>query len=60
VRPGLIAAGEARAGRVSPGRTGAGQLATGTVGRTFMKPPRMTGGQWRGSTHLSMCHPNRQ
>jgi hypothetical protein len=41
---------------------GAGRVATGTVRRTFMKPPRMTGGQeqWRRSTHLSMCHPNRQ
>jgi hypothetical protein len=34
--------------------------ATGTVRRTFMKPPVMTGGQWRRPTHLSMCHPDRQ
>jgi hypothetical protein len=37
-----------------------GRVSTGTVRRTFMKPPRMTGGQWRRSTHLSMCHPDRQ
>jgi hypothetical protein len=49
-----------RACRGCGGRIGAGQLASGTVRRTFMKPPRMTGGQWRGSTHLSMCHPNRR
>ena len=49
-----------KAVRACCGRIGAGQRATGTVRRTFMKPPRMTGGQWRGSTHLSMCHPNRQ
>jgi hypothetical protein len=49
-----------RCARVGAGRVGAGGVATGTVGRTFMKPPRMTGGQWRRSTHLSMCHPNRQ
>ena len=55
-----LAAGRIRADWVCPGRIGAGQLATGTVRRTFMKPPRMTGGQWRRSTHLSMCHPNRQ
>jgi hypothetical protein len=55
-----VAAGRVRAGWVCRGRIGAGQLATGTVRRTFMKPPRMTGGQWRRSTHLSMCHPNRQ
>jgi hypothetical protein len=49
-----------RCARVGAGRVGAGGVATGTVGRTFMKPPRMTGGQWRRSTHLSMCHPKRQ
>ena len=55
-----VAAAGVKDGSVCPGRIGAGQLATGTVGRTFMNPPRMTGGQWRASTHLSMCHPNRQ
>jgi hypothetical protein len=54
-----VGAGRVGAGRVGAGRVGAG-VATGTVGRTFMKPPRMTGGQWRRSTHLSMCHPKRQ
>jgi hypothetical protein len=57
---GLGRASRVRSDRVSAGRIGAGQLATGTVRRTFMKPPRITGGQWRRSTHLSMCHPIRQ
>jgi hypothetical protein len=57
---GLDRAGRVRSDRVCAGRIGAGQLATGTVRRTFMKPPRITGGQWRRSTHLSMCHPIRQ
>jgi hypothetical protein len=35
-------------------------VAAGTVRRTFMKPPVMTGGQWRRPTHLSMCHPDRR
>jgi hypothetical protein len=65
VRPTRSNAAGVTAGRVSAGgdpcaRIGAGRVATGTVRRTFMKPPRMTGGQWRRSTHLSMCHPNRQ
>jgi hypothetical protein len=57
---GRVTSGRVSAGGVPSGRTGAGRIATGTVRRTFMKPPRMTGGQWRRSTHLSMCHPNRQ
>src|SRR6202042_1156778 len=64
-RPTLSHAAGVTAGLVSVGggplaRIGAGRIATGTVRRTFMKPPRMTGGQWRRSTHLSMCHPNRR
>jgi hypothetical protein len=59
-RSGGVSAGQGGEGRVCCGRIGAGQLASGTVRRTFMKPPRMTGGQWRGATHLSMCQPNRQ
>jgi len=55
---GRVAARRASAGGVRSGRTGAGRVATGR--RAFMKPPRMTGGQWPRSTHLSMCHPNRQ
>ena len=50
----------ARRAAPAAARPKAGRLAAGTVRRTFMKPPRMTGRQWRRSTHLSMCHPNRQ
>jgi hypothetical protein len=52
--------GPVSAGRGADGRIGAGQVVTGTVRRTFMKPPVMTGGQWRRPTHLSMCHPDRR
>jgi hypothetical protein len=55
-----VTAGRVSVGGVPCARIGAGRVATGTVRRTFMKPPRMTSGQWRRSTHLSMCHPNRQ
>jgi hypothetical protein len=55
-----VAAGRVSAGRDAGGRIEAGQVVTGTVRRTFMKPPVMTGGQWRRPTHLSMCHPDRQ
>jgi hypothetical protein len=60
VAAGRVAPGGVSAGAVPCARIGSGRVATGTVRRTFMKPPRMTDGQWRGSTHLSMCHPNRQ
>ena len=46
--------------RVTADRVTAGRVATGTVKRTFMKPPRISGGQWHRSTHLSICHPDRQ
>jgi hypothetical protein len=45
---------------VAADRVTAGRVATGTVKRTFMKPPRISGGQWQRSTHLSICHPDRQ
>jgi hypothetical protein len=44
----------ARPARSKVARTTA--FAAGTVRRTFMKPPRTTGGQWRRSAHPSMCH----
>jgi hypothetical protein len=46
--------------RVTADRVTAGRVATGTVKRTFMKPPRISGGQWHRSTHLSICHPDRR
>jgi hypothetical protein len=46
--------------RVTADRVTAGRVATGTAKRTFMKPPRISGGQWHRSTHLSICHPDRQ
>jgi hypothetical protein len=46
--------------RVTADRVTAGRVATGTVKRTSMKPPRISGGQWHRSTHLSICHPDRQ
>jgi hypothetical protein len=55
-----VTADRVTAGRVTAGRVTAGRVATGTVRRTFMKPPRISGGQWHRSTHLSICHPGRQ
>jgi hypothetical protein len=46
--------------RVTADRVTAGWVSTGTVKRTLMKPPRISGGQWHRSTHLSICHPDRQ
>jgi hypothetical protein len=45
---------------VTADQVAAGRVAAGTVKRTFMKPPRISGGQWHRSTHLSICHPDRQ
>jgi hypothetical protein len=55
-----VTAERVTAGPVAAGRISAGRVATGTVRRTFMKPPRISGGQWHRSTHLSICHPDRQ
>jgi hypothetical protein len=55
-----VTADPVTADSVTAGRITAGRVATGTVKRTFMKPPRISGGQWHRSTHLSICHPDRQ
>jgi hypothetical protein len=53
-------ADRATADLLTADRLTVGRVATGTVKRTFMKPPRISGGQWHRSTHLSICHPDRQ
>jgi hypothetical protein len=58
--PPPLQAATVTARRAAPAAARPTRSRAGTVRRTFMRPPRMTGGQWRRSTHLSMCHPNRQ